>query len=206
GNACQRDALVALGERARGVAVIDDSVSDAQLRALDRDGFRGARLNIMRAGALESLERIAARVKALDWHVQLLVPGAMLPEIADRLLALPTEFVIDHFGRVDAALGVEQPAFQALLRLIDSGCCWVKLSGAYYLDRDGPPFAKAAPFASALLRRNPERLVWGTNWPHPEVAPVPDDERVLEALFDWVPEDATRHRILVENPATLYRF
>jgi predicted TIM-barrel fold metal-dependent hydrolase len=205
-NSCHRDALAVLGERARGVAVIDDSVSDAQLHALDRAGFRGARLNFMRAGALESLERIATRVKDLGWHVQLHLPGAMIPEIAERLLKLPAEFVIDHFGRVDASMGVAQPAFQALLRLVDSGRCWVKLSGAYYLDRDGPPFTRAAPFARELLRRDPERLVWATNWPHPEVSPVPDNESLLAAMFDWVPDEATRHRILVDNPGKLYRF
>jgi predicted TIM-barrel fold metal-dependent hydrolase len=205
-NACQRDALLALGGRARGVAVIDDTVSDAQLSALDGAGFVGARLNFMRAGALESLERIATRVKDYGWHVQLHLPGAMIPEIAERLLKLPTEFVIDHFGRVDASMGVGQPAFQALLRLVDSGRCWVKLSGAYYLDRDGPPFTQAAPFARELLRRDPERLVWATNWPHPEVSPVPDNESLLAALSDWVPDEATRHRILVDNPGKLYRF
>jgi predicted TIM-barrel fold metal-dependent hydrolase len=205
-NACQRDAMRVLGERARGVAVIDDSISDDALGKLNGCGFVGARLNFMRAGELESLERVAGRVKDLGWHVQLHLPGAMIPDIAERLLKLPTEFVIDHFGRVDASMGVGQPAFQALLRLADSGRCWVKLSGAYYLDRDGPPFTKAVPFARELLRRNPQRLVWATNWPHPEVSPVPDNESLLEALFDWVPDEAARNRILVDNPARLYRF
>lgn len=203
-NACQRDAIRELGERARGVAVIDDSVSDAQLRELDRDGFKGARLNFMRAGGLESLERIAARVKEFDWHVQLHLPGSMIPEIADRLLKLPAEFVIDHFGRVDIRHGVWQPAFQALLRLVDSGRCWVKLSAPYRIDT--APYRDTVPFAHALVQRNPERLVWGTDWPHPDMAVVPEDQGLLDVLRDWVPDEKMRERILVENPAKLYRY
>jgi len=203
-NSCQRDAIATLGERARGVAVIDDSVSAAQLRELNGAGFVGARLNFMRAGELESLERIAARVKVFGWHVQLHLPGAMIPEIADRLLKLPTGFVIDHFGRVDPRHGVWQPAFQALLRLVDSGKCWVKLSAPYRID--AAPYRDAALLAQELVKRNPERMVWGTDWPHPDVAVVPEDAGLLATLLDWVPDEAARHRILVDNPAKLYRF
>jgi predicted TIM-barrel fold metal-dependent hydrolase len=205
-NSCQRDALAALGDRARGVAVIDDSASDAQLRELDRDGFRGARLNLTRAANLDSLERLADRVQDLGWHVQLHLPGALLPEIAGRLLALPTEFVIDHLGRVNPDAGLDQPAFQSLLRLVDSGRCWVKLSAPYRMDLDGAPYRKSAPFARELVRRNPERMVWGTDWPHPDVAVVPEDQGLLDVLLDWAPDEAVRNRILLDNPAMLYRF
>jgi predicted TIM-barrel fold metal-dependent hydrolase len=205
-NSCQRDALRLLDERARGVAVIDDSVSDAQLGELHGAGFVGARINAMRAGDLDAMERVAARVAELGWHLQLHVPAAALPQIAERLLKLPTDFVIDHFGRVDARAGLEQPAFQGLLRLVDSGRGWVKLSGAYRIDLDGPPWRKAGPFARELVRRNPERMVWGTDWPHPDVAVVPDDGALLDALFEWLPDGATRDRVLVDNPAKLYRF
>jgi predicted TIM-barrel fold metal-dependent hydrolase len=203
-NSCQRDALRALGGRARGVAVIDDSRSDAHLKALDSDGFRGARLNVMRAGELESLERVAARVADLGWHVQLHLPGSMIAELAPRLLKLPTEFVIDHFGRVDAAHGLAQPAFQALLGLVDSGRCWVKLSAPYRMD--AAPYRAMAPFARELVRRNPKRMVWGTDWPHPDVAVAPEDQGLLDALPDWMPDEAARRRILVDNPRKLYRF
>lgn len=203
-NACQRDAIRDLGERARGVAVIDDAVSDTQLGELNGAGFVGARLNFMRAGELESLERIAARVKELGWHVQLHLPGSTIAEIADRLLKLPTEFVIDHFGRVDPRHGVWQPAFQSLLRLVDSGKCWVKLSAPYRIDT--APYRESGLLARELVTRNPERLVWGTDWPHPDVAAVPEDPRLLQTIFDWVPDEATRHRILVDNPARLYHF
>jgi predicted TIM-barrel fold metal-dependent hydrolase len=203
-NACQRDAIAVLGERARGVAVIDDSVSDAQLSELNGAGFVGARLNFMRAGELEALERIAARVREFGWHVQLHLPGAMIPQIAERLLKLPTDFVVDHFGRMDAWQGVVQPAFQALLRLVDSGRCWVKLSAPYRMD--GAPYHKVAPFARELVKRNAQRMLWGTDWPHPDVAVVPEDHGLLDVLAEWVPDDKVRHRILVENPAKLYRF
>jgi predicted TIM-barrel fold metal-dependent hydrolase len=205
-NSCQRDAMRLLEERARGVAVIDDSTSEAQLGELNGAGFVGARLNFMRAGELDALERVAARVADMGWHVQLHVQAAVLAEIAERLLKLPTEFVIDHFGRVDPRQGVAQPAFQALLRLVDSGRCWVKLSAAYRIDLDGPPYRKAEPFARELVKRNPERVVWGTDWPHPDVAVVPEDGPLLGALFDWLPDDAARNRVLVDNPAKLYRF
>lgn len=205
-NSCQRDALRLLEERARGVAVIDDSTSEAQLGELHGAGFVGARINAMRAGDLDAMERVAARVAGLGWHLQLHVPAATLPQVAGRLLKLPTDFVIDHFGRVDARQGVEQAAFQSLLRLVDSGRCWVKLSGAYRIDLDGAPYRKAAPFARELVKRNPERMVWGTDWPHPDVAVVPEDGPLLETLFEWLPDAAARDRVLVDNPAKLYRF
>ena len=203
-NSCQRDAIRDLEERARGVAVIDESVPDKVLDELCGAGFVGARLNLMRGNELEALERTAARVADLGWHVQLHLPGAMIPQIAERLLKLPTDFVIDHFGRMDAWQGVVQPAFQALLRLVDSGRCWVKLSAPYRMD--GAPHHKVAPFARELVKRNPQRMVWGTDWPHPDVAVVPEDPGLLATMFDWVPDAATRHRILVDNPAKLYRF
>jgi predicted TIM-barrel fold metal-dependent hydrolase len=205
-NACQRDAIEELGERARGVAVIDDSVDDDALGALCGAGFVGARLNLLRADSLDALERVAARVQPLGWHLQLHLSGHWLPEMAERLLKLPVEFVIDHFGRIDAREGADQPAFKALLRLVDAGKCWVKLSAPYRADLDGAPWRKVAPLAQALVRHAPERMVWGTNWPHPDVTVVPEDQGLFDALAAWVPDEATRHRILVENPAKLYRF
>jgi predicted TIM-barrel fold metal-dependent hydrolase len=138
--------------------------------------------------------------------VQLHLPGVLLPGIAERLLKLPVDFVLDHFGRVDPRQGPEQPPFQTLLRLLDSGQCWVKLSGAYRVDLDGAPWRRAGGLARQLVKRNPERLVWGTDWPHPDVAVLPEDPALLDALAEWVPDDGVRHRILVDNPAQLYRF
>lgn len=205
-NSCQRDALRELGDRARGVAVIDEGTTDAEILELDAAGFVGARLNLTRAANLDSLEALARRATERGWHLQLHLPGAALAEIADRLLQLPTEFVIDHFGRIDPRGGLRQPAFLALARLVDSGRCWVKLSAPYRIDLDGPPWRQVAPFARELVRRNPERMVWGTDWPHPDVAAVPPDPALLDVLEDWVPQDGARQRILVDNPAKLYGF
>jgi predicted TIM-barrel fold metal-dependent hydrolase len=205
-NSCQRDALRELGERGRGVAVIDEATSDGELRELNGAGFEGARLNLVRAGDLDSLERLAARVKEYDWHVQLHLEAATLAKIAPRLLKLPTDFVIDHFGRIDPRAGPGQPAFQALLDLLDSGRCWVKLSAPYRVDLEGAPYHRLTTFARELVKRNPERLVWGTDWPHPDVPVVPEDQALLDALADWVPHEAARKRILVDNPAKLYGF
>jgi predicted TIM-barrel fold metal-dependent hydrolase len=205
-NRCQRDAVRDLEEHARGVAVIDDSLSDAQLDALCGAGFVGARLNLVRADSLDRLERVAARIARLDWHLQLHLQGHWLPELAGRLLKLPVDIVIDHFGSIDARHGVDQPPFKALLRLVDSGRCWVKLSAPYRADLDGAPWRKVAPLARELVKRNPERMVWGTNWPHPDVAVLPEDQALLDALADWVPDEKARHRVLVDNPARLYRF
>jgi len=205
-NACQRDAVRALEEYARGVAVIDPDIEQKALDSLCGTGFVGARLNLMRADSLDALERTAARIAPLGWHLQLHLSGHWLPEIADRLLKLPVDFVIDHFGRIDAREGVDQPPFKALLRLVDSGRCWVKLSAPYLCDKEGAPYRRVEPLARELVRHNPERLVWGTNWPHPDVAVMPEDPGLLEALAAWVPDEKLRHRILVDNPAKLYRF
>jgi len=205
-NDCQLDALQALQEHARGVAVIDPDIEGDALDRLCGAGFVGARLNMMRAGSLEDLERVAERVQPLGWHLQLHLSGQWLPEIGARLLKLPVDFVIDHFGRIDARLGVDQPAFQTLLRLVDSGRCWVKLSAPYLADKEGAPYRRVEPFARELVRHNPERMVWGTNWPHPDQAVVPENPGLLDALADWVPDETLRNRILVENPAKLYRF
>ena len=205
-NRCQRDAIAQLEERARGVAVVEASISEDALDELNGAGFVGARINLMREGDLESMETIAAKARPLGWHLQIHAPGAKLPELAERLLRLPVPFVIDHFGRVNAREGLEQPGFRALMRLVDSGRCWVKLSAPYRIDLDGAPYRKAAGLARALVQRNPERMVWGTDWPHPDVAVVPDDPGLLDALVDCVADESTRNRILVDNPAKLYRF
>ncbi len=209
-NRCSIEAVERLGpDRARGVAVIDDRTSDAELDRMQRAGFRGARFNLVSKGALpiDLLEPTAKRLAERGWHVQLFVNGDVLAEMAARLQALPTEVVIDHMGHVDGHRGVDQPGFRALLGLLDSGRAWVKLSGAYRVDHGPAPWPLAAPIARALIAANPERCVWGTDWPHPDLhGPMPDDGDLLDALYDWVPDDTTLRRILVDNPARLYGF
>jgi len=217
-NSCHFDAMREMGlHRARGVAVIEPGIDGRELRRLHDGGFRGARFNVVHTGGstpLDLLAELGQRVAELGWHIQIFMRGTRLPEIADKLLALPGDFVIDHLGNMDYRQGVEQEGFTVLRRLLESGKCWVKLSGAYRFDLDGPPYAKAIPFARALVATNPERLVWATDWPHPDIpseapganGPMPDDAILLDALLDWAPDERTRHRILVDNPQKLYGF
>ena len=207
---CTAEAVENLGDRGRGVAVLDTDVHDGELERLHAIGFRGTRFNLVNAGgvAATALESMAARVAEYGWHVQVMIHGPDLADLDQRLRALPVDVVIDHMGRMDAAAGIDQPGFRALLGLMETGRCWVKLSGAYRTDLDGPPWQAARPFAEALIKAAPERLVWATDWPHPDLAgsPMPNDGDLLDALGDWVPDDDTLHRILVDNPAMLYDF
>lgn len=146
-------------------------------------------------------------IQPLRWHVQLLLDGRDLPELADRLGRLPVDFVVDHMGHMPASLGVEHTGFQTLLQLLRAGRCWVKLSGAYRISGEPQPYNDAVPFARALVETAPEKLVFGTDWPHPSISvPMPRDASLLDLLPAWAPDEATRRRILVENPARLYGF
>jgi predicted TIM-barrel fold metal-dependent hydrolase len=217
-NSCHFDAMQTMGlDRARGVAVINPEIESRELQRLHDGGFRGARFNVVHTGGSTPLARLAdlaSRVAEVGWHIQIFMHGTKLPQIADKLMALPGDFVIDHLGNMDYRQGLNQEGFVTLRRLLASGKCWVKLSGAYRFDLDGPPYSKAIPFARALVDTNPERLVWATDWPHPDIpsekagqnGPMPDDAILLDALLDWVPDERTRNRVLVDNPQRLYGF
>lgn len=207
-NRCTLDALEQFGRQARGVAVIDESFTDAQLRAMHARGVRGIRFNLTRPGGVgaELIPKLAARIARLGWHVQIhMTPDGILANL-DRLSDLPTDLVIDHMGRIrDPA----DPAFAAIVRLLDAGRTWVKLSGVYLESTDGPPaYADRAAVARAFVRAAPERMVWGTDWPHTTAlrgeVPMPDDTAMLDLLRDWAGNHRTWHRILVTNPARLY--
>lgn len=214
-NRCTLDTVAALGDRARAVVVVPTSVRAADIRLLHQRGARGVRFNLVQTGgssSLDALETLSDAIAPFGWHVQLYVRGSALPELAPRLQRLPTPIVLDHLGQMDPARGVEQEGFELLLRLLDRGRCWVKLSGAYRLDPRGAPWSAAEPFAAALANSHPERLLWGTDWPHPDLpmppdgaqAEMPDDARLVERLFDWAGSDRTVHRIVVENPSQVY--
>jgi predicted TIM-barrel fold metal-dependent hydrolase len=209
-NSCTLDAVDRFGRhRACAVAVVDDSFDAAALRALDRRGVRGVRFNAVSDNGtpLDQLETLARRIEPLGWHLQLYAHGAQLPELAERLLAPPVPVVIDHMGQVPTGRGLDSPEFQVLLRLLRSGCCWVKLSG-YRIAANGPPYADVLAPARALIAAAPERCVWGTDWPHPhlEGRPMPDDGLLLDLLGEWAPDPAQQRRILVDTPAALYGF
>src|ERR1700729_502746 len=180
-NSCTLDAIAQFGAGARGVAVIDTSVTDAELK----------------------------RLNDLGWHVQLHMLGGQVVEAADLLQRLPSPIVFDHLARIPQPAGLDHPAFALVLKLLDKGRAWVKLSGAYMETRTGPPaYADVSKVAQAYVKAAPERLVWASDWPHPteKADSKPDDAVLFDLLTDWAPDEAIRNRILVDNPVALYGF
>ena len=192
----------------RGVAVIDESISDAQLARLDRAGVRGVRFNVLFKGGtpLAKARAIAERIRPLGWHVQLLIDVSGHPALYDDWKDFPVPVVVDHMGHLDAGHGVNVAGFQGLLRLLREARCWVKLSGAYRMSALGQPYPDALPFVEALVKTNPERLVWGTDWPHPAVQAMPNDGDLAGLVPRWLPSEDLREQVLVRNPARLYGF
>jgi predicted TIM-barrel fold metal-dependent hydrolase len=217
--------MKARGATARGVAVIDDKTSDSDLDAMNQAGIRGIRLNLATGGTNDpnvGRQRLQAgidRVKNRNWHVQMYTNLAMISAIKDLVAASPVPLVFDHFGGAQAALGLEQPGFADLVELVRSGKAHVKISGAYRSSKLGPDYADCTPLARALIEANSDRIVWGTDWPHPDSVTPPgkkpsdvtplfqiDDGRLLNQLTVWAPDAAIRKKILVDNPARLYGF
>lgn len=214
-NRCILDAIAAVGlDRARAVAAVDaDTVTDAELKTLDARGVRGIRVNFgyrstdraITGQAIALASRLAPRAAALGWHLEFLVPNWSLKELIPALEKLPCDFSVGHMGVFPAALGVQQEGFADFLRLHARGRCWVKFTGVYRLSKR-PDFSDVAPLAQAFVRNNPERIVWGTDWPflsHLDAVTYPQVIRLFES---WVPDTATRRKILVENAARLFGF
>jgi D-galactarolactone isomerase len=209
-NSCTLDAMASIGATARGVAVVDASVSDAELKRLAGLGVTGIRFNLVQAGATSAdmMEPLAKRIAGLGWHVQLHMLGDQIVGIEDVLQRLPVPIVFDHLARLPQPAGVSHPAFTVVRKLLDSGRAWVKLSGAYQDTKVGPPtYADATAVAQAYVKAAPERLVWASDWPHPTMQKEkPDDAVLFDLLTEWATAAETRHRILVDNPAVLYGF
>jgi D-galactarolactone isomerase len=210
-NSCTLDAMATLGPSARGIAVVDQTVTDQELERLTRLGIRGIRFFMLPGGALpwEILEMMAARVESFGWHVQLQLDGRTLPDRESLLQRLPGTLVIDHVGKFLEPVPVDDPAFAVLRRFVENGRTWVKLSAPYEVSKVGPPnYDDVGVLAKVLVKLAPERMLWATNWPHPmkHGTEKPDDAMLLDMLLDWVPDEATRHRILVDNPAKLYGY
>lgn len=208
-NRYMLEALSRHPDRLRGVAVVAPDVKDVELERMHAIGVRGLRLNVLFGGGvgLDAMDRLAAKIAPLGWHLQLLLDARQLPELLPRIARLPVPVVIDHMGHMPAALGVDHPGFTALLSLVRDHGGWAKLSGAYRLDH-GPGYAHAARFAEALIHAAPERLVYGSDWPHVGLREeaMPDTGRLRNLLGEWTQDTALRHRILVDNPARLYDF
>ena len=210
-NTCTLAAMATIGPSARGVAVVDDTVTDAEMERLTAAGVRGVRFFMLRGAALpwELLEPIAARVAPHGWHVQLQLDGRDLPHYEARLGRLPCTLVIDHVGKFLEPVAPDHPAFRVLARLVEAGRTYVKLSAPYEVSKLGPPtYDDVGRLAKELVTIAPDRMLWATNWPHPSVPREqrPDDAMLLDMLLDWAPDEAARHRILVDNPARLYGF
>lgn len=208
-NSCTLDAIARIGGTAHGVAVVDTSVTDEELHRLHGLGIRGIRFNLVQAGAttVEMIEPLSRRVNELGWHVQIHMLGDKIVEIEPVLQRLPSPIIFDHLGRIPQPAGVDHPAFRVIGKLIDKGRTWVKLSGAYIDTKLGPPaYADTSKLAQAYVKAAPERLVWGSDWPHPTEKNKPDDAVLFDLLSVWAPEEATRRRILVDNPAAFYGF
>jgi predicted TIM-barrel fold metal-dependent hydrolase len=211
-NTLHLAALRALGrDRFRLVAVLPPDVPDAELRRLDAAGVRGVRFNLKLGGPLRigDLAPMARRIAPLGWHCQVNMSPVQLVEVAGLLRGLPCRLVLDHLGQVPQPEGVASDAFAALRTLLDGGRTWVKLSAPYVTSRLGPPgYADAGAVATALARAAPERVVWGSDWPHPSEPPErkPDDAALLGLLAAWVSDAGSRRRVLVDNPTELYGF
>jgi 2-pyrone-4,6-dicarboxylate lactonase len=206
------DAIAQSAGRYRGVANADDSFTQRDFEALHAGGCRGVRFNFVKhLGGMPDMgefHRVVERIRPLGWHVDLHFDAGDLLEHAQLLEQLPVPFLIDHMGRVPTKAGLEQEPFRRLLALIRSNDrCWVKVSGAERISSAGPPFTDAVPFARALIEAAPERILWGTDWPHPNIARhMPNDGDLVDLVPLFAPEPALQRQILVDNPRRLYGF
>jgi predicted TIM-barrel fold metal-dependent hydrolase len=205
------DAIAKFGSRARGVAVVRADVTDAELKALGNGGVRGIRFSLTTptgaATTMDMIEPLSKRVAALGWHIQINMTADQIAAAESLWNRLPSSIVFDHIGHIPGPEGTSHPAYTVMRRLIDKGRTWVKLSVTYDNTADGPPgYADILRLGQTLVKATPERLVWGSNWPHPNESQKPDDARLFDLMAQWAPDEATRHRILVENPAALYDF
>lgn len=197
-------------DRFRGIALMPDETSASEFARLTRLGVRGLRMMSAKRGRhVPHLARdIAARAAEHGWHVQFYPHDTDILDYADKLLALPNTIVLDHFASVPAGGGVDQPAFRTVLEVLDSGRVWLKLSAPMRCTKQNYPYREVTPLAHALVRHAPERLVWGSDWPHVNLdgREMPNDGDLVDLLEEWVPDSTTRNRILVDNPCTLYGF
>jgi 2-pyrone-4,6-dicarboxylate lactonase len=209
-NAASADAIAAKGGDYLGIALVPLTIGDAELKALDAAGFRGARFHYMRhlapAAPIDDVIAFASRLADIGWHLQLHFESALIHDLIPAIRRSPVPVVIDHMARIDAGQGLEQPDFVALRKLLADDRVWVKVSGSERASRVGPPYADAVDFARTLIADAPERVLWGTDWPHPNLDHVPDDGVLADLIEEMAPSAGARQALLVDNPQRLYRF
>ncbi len=204
------DTLTKYPARFRGIALLRDDVPSSEIARLTKLGVRGMRMMSHKRGqhVPNYSPEIAARVHEHGWHIQFYPHGTDIVDYADKLLALRNPIVLDHFASIPASGGTEQPAVKAVLRMLDSGKVWLKLSGPMRCTAEPPPYPSLTPLARLFAKHAPERMVWGSDWPHVNLdgMVMPNDGDLLDLLAEWVPDEAIRNRILVDNPNALYGF
>jgi predicted TIM-barrel fold metal-dependent hydrolase len=215
-NSAIVDGMTALNaetpDRARCVVAITMDISDDELAALDKRGARGVRLNTDNKGGMpigfDQIGELEARIRPFNWHIEWLFPGKDIVELMPVFTKQTVPLSIGHFAYQPAAAGVNAPGFQALLALMRAGNCWMKISGANRVSAtDLPPYDDVKPLAHALIEAAPDRIMWGTDWPHPNKYVVnPNDGDLVDAFGDWVADEVLRRRIMVDTPAAFYRF
>jgi predicted TIM-barrel fold metal-dependent hydrolase len=213
-NTVMLEAMKAAGNRLRGVAVVEEDISDDELKALDAAGVRGVRVNIVdvkdrKPGTLPmgSLRELAERIAPLGWHLELLMHADEFPDLDETFADFPVDIVLGHLGYMTQGAPIEHPGFQALLRLMKAGRAWVKLTGPYRITSERLPYPPTVPFAHALMEANRERVLWGTDWPHVMLKGLmPNDGELADVLASWIPDMAARQQVLARNPEKLYRF
>jgi len=213
-NTVMLEAMKTASGRLRGVAVVEEDISETDLKALNDAGVRGVRVNIVdvkerKPGTLPmaALTRLALRIAPLGWHMEFLMHADEFPDLDRAFADFPVEIVLGHLGYLTIGKAPDDPGFQALLRLMKTGRAWVKLTGPYRITDAPLPYGDTAPFANALLEANRERVLWGTDWPHVMLkGKMPNDGHLTDVLFDWIPDASVREQVLTRNPAKLYGF
>jgi len=209
-NSAAADLIAARPREYRGIALLRASAGKAELERLNAQGFRGVRFHYMdHLGAGDPIDAVlgmAPRLADSGWHLQIHLAGARIAELTPALKRSPVPVVIDHMGRIDAAKGIDSAEFRALLALMQAKHVWVKVSGAERISRQSAPWRDAVPFGRKLVAEFGERTLWGTDWPHPNLAVVPDDGDLVDLIAEYAPTEAERQRLLVANPQRLYGF
>lgn len=209
--AATADALAAMGGAYRGVALVPTTITGAELKQLDAAGFRGARFHYMphlaATAPIGEVIEFGKRLADIGWHLQIHMAAELIAELSPAIKRSAVPVMIDHMGRVDASLGLEQPAFRALLALLADKNVWAKVSGVDRATRQGPPYADAVPFARKLVTECGDRCVWGLDWPHPNhQGPIPDDGALVDLLAEIAPDTIALQALMVDNPRRFYRF